>query len=61
MDDFRKACNVFGDVIVTSQDANRAKHELSAVEEILDTKKSTKEKCQEVWRLIRGGQPELRS
>jgi hypothetical protein len=57
--DFQKACDVFGDVMVATQDAKRAKKELRKVGEINEAdEKSAKEKCQEVWRIIKGRQAE---
>lgn len=60
-DDFRKACDVFGDDIVTRLEANRAKLELSKLDDIINAKKPTKEKCQDVWRLIKGELVDSRS
>ena len=55
VDDFRKSCDVFGDVIVSKQETNRARTELQKMEEIISAPKPAKEKCQEVWYLVRGG------
>jgi hypothetical protein len=57
-DDFRKACDAFGDVIVAKQETNRAKDEQRKINELVDAEKPSKEKCQELWRMIRGEQPE---
>jgi hypothetical protein len=59
-EDFRKACNVFGDVIVKSQERNRAEDELRKIDEISCAEKPVRAKCQEVWSLIRGISPEPR-
>jgi hypothetical protein len=57
--EFQKACDVFGDDMVASQDAKRAKKELRKIDEINNAvDKSSKEKCQEVWRIIKGGRAE---
>ena len=60
-DDFRKSCDVFEDDIVARQEGNRAKLELNRVDEIINATKPIKEKCQDVWRLIKGEQPDSRS
>ena len=57
--DFQKASDVFGDVMVASQDSKRAKKEFRKIDEINDAdENSAKEKCQEVWLIIKGGQAE---
>jgi hypothetical protein len=54
VDDFRKACDVFGDVIVAKPDTMRAEGELRKIDEIIDAEKPAKEKCSQIWHLIRG-------
>lgn len=56
-EEFRKGCDVFGDVIASQQDGNRARTELRNLEEIIESKEPAKERCQKVWRVIKGGQP----
>jgi len=58
-EDFRKACDVFGDAIVAKPETNRATDEQRNIDEIVNAEKPSKEKCQQVWRMIRGEQPEL--
>ena len=53
-EDFWKACDVFGDVILEGRDSHRAKQEIRQIEEIVKAKKLAKEGCQEVWDLIKG-------
>ena len=52
--DFRNACNVFGDLIVTGKDTTRAKDELRMIDEINKAEKPAKIKCLEVWSLVTG-------
>ena len=56
--DFRQGCDVFGDAIVTESGASRARNELGNIEEIIATEKPAKEKCQDLWRLIKRVQHE---
>ena len=53
-EDFRKACDVFRDVIIAEPHSARAKDELIRIEEIIGTEKPAKEKCNQIWHLIRG-------
>jgi hypothetical protein len=53
-EEFRRACDVFGDVIVVRQDARQASRELAETERIVGDGRTAKEKCHEVWRLVRG-------
>ena len=55
--DFRKACDVFGDVIVKKQEASRAKDELCKIDEIVKGEKPSRDKCQEIWQLVSDAQP----
>lgn len=55
--DFRRACDVFGDVIVQNQESGRAKEELNLIEGILDGELPSKEKCRSIWQLITGAKP----
>lgn len=55
-DDFRKAMNVFGDGIATKPETARAKDELQRMDAIQESGQLTKQKCQEVWQIICGGE-----
>jgi hypothetical protein len=57
-DDFRNACNVFGDAIVADKKTKRAKDELLVIDKIQDDRKPAKEKCQQLWQLLRGASAE---
>lgn len=52
-DEFRRACNVFEDTIVTRPDPHRAKNELQQIDDILKKHLSAKEKCLELWHLTK--------
>ena len=56
--EFRKACDVFGDVIVTKADTDRAKGELTRIEQILNENLSSKEKCRGIWEVITAAKPQ---
>ena len=56
--EFQKACDVFGDVILTKADTALAKGELTRIEQILNEKLSSKEKCKGIWELITGAMPQ---
>jgi len=58
--EFRKACDVFGDVIVTKADTDRAKDELTQIEQILSEKLSSREKCRGIWEVITAAKPQQR-
>jgi hypothetical protein len=55
IDDFRKACNVFDDQVTEMNQTTKPMEELKLLDEILGLDLSAKEKCQAVWRLIKGG------
>lgn len=55
-EDFRTAMNVFGDSIATKPEEGRASDELQKLDEIQESAQPTKQKCQEVWTIIRGGE-----
>jgi hypothetical protein len=51
--DFRGACNVFEDTIVAKQNAQHSKNQLQQLDQIMEAEKPAKEKCRDVWRLIK--------
>ncbi|MHB8843305.1 MAG: hypothetical protein ACYC7L_01025 [Nitrospirota bacterium] len=53
-DEFRTACDIFGDLIVKERVLDRAKNELAEIEKIAADIMPTKEKCQTIWTLIKG-------
>ena len=53
--DFLNAFDVFGDAIVASKDMGRARRELEQIDDIIDADLSAKEKCRELWHLIKRG------
>jgi hypothetical protein len=55
-EDFRRAMNVFGDGIATKPETAQARDDLQRMDEIQESDQPTKQKCQEVWRLIRRGE-----
>ncbi len=56
-EDFRKAVDVFGDVIASKPETARAKEELRKIEDIQSSTQPAGQKCQEVWQLIQGRNP----
>ena len=54
-EEFRIACNAFGDTTVTNPRLGVAEAELNTIAEIMDSERSGKEKCQALWRLSHHG------
>jgi hypothetical protein len=52
--EFRKACDVFGDVIVTGADVRRARNELTQIEQIVNREQSSKKRCVSIWQIVKG-------
>ena len=53
--DFLSAFDIFGDAIVASKDMGRARRELEQIDDIVDGDLSAREKCRELWHLIKHG------
>ena len=56
--DFLNAFDVFGDAIVASKDMWRARRELEQIDDIIDADFPAREKCRELWHLIKRGPTE---
>jgi hypothetical protein len=52
--DFEKAMNVFGDLILEPGNVNRAKAELAELDEIEESDQTNREKCHAIWQVIKG-------
>jgi hypothetical protein len=56
-DDFRAACDPFGDVMAKSRDSRRAEQELARIEAIVEGTGSAKESARAVWGIVKGMPP----
>lgn len=52
--EFRKACDVFDDVIAKKPDNGQAKAELDQIDDFLESELPSKEKCRAIWQMITG-------
>jgi hypothetical protein len=55
--DFRKACDVFDDVLAKQPDSGRAKAELDLMDDLLESGLPSKGKCLGIWQIITGAPP----
>ena len=53
-DEFQKALDVFGDVMVSKSQIDRAREELLKLDAVMEEDIPTKQKCEKVWLLIHG-------
>jgi len=53
-DEFQKALDVFGDVMASKSQIDRARDELLKLDAIMEEDIPTKQKCEQVWLLIQG-------
>lgn len=52
-DEFRKACDIFGDIIIEKKEKDRANKELTEIAQIVNDNMPTKEKSQMLWNIIK--------
>lgn len=53
MEDYHRACNVFGDAAIAAPDAQIAVRELAALKQILESEAPCRTQCMGIWQLIR--------
>jgi hypothetical protein len=57
-DAFGEACDVFGDVIRKTKQADRARIELEQIERIMNSKNPSRKRCEELLKIVTGKPPQ---